>query len=334
MLVSVLLWRRERIRAKIGKFSLVLIIAAAIVLPWIFLTYGRAQTWLYVLQVGSEKTLEYSKRFPFPIFYFIEMVDPYPDIHPISLPIYILALLGLGFWLWRRRPEDKFSLIWFFLVYAIFEIIPAKSWRYVTLIFPVLAVSASSFFLLILDKVKDRLREHQAKLRKINITKVATIFFTLLLLISILYSSNLAYFWVEKDHIDIPVGEACRYVAERSEVNEIVAVLCIGNFFSVDTVEFYLQLYNPGQKQPLPYPELPVDAYTPIINVSWLIESSEALQVKYLLLFEHGNNTFFQSELTSQHVLDIMLDSGSYGKETEFGSFPRRIFILRFLSDS
>jgi len=331
MLVSVFLWGRVHILAKIRKFSLMLIIAAAIALPWVLLTFGRAQTWLYVLQVGSEQTLEYSKRFPFPIFYLIEMVDPYPDIHPISLPIYILALFGLGFWLWRRSPEDKFSLIWFFLVYSIFELIPAKSWRYITLVFPILAVSASNLFLLILDKVKDSLREHQANLRKINITKVATIFFTFLLLASILYSSHIAYLWVEKDHVDIPVGEACRYVAERSEVNETIAVLCVGNFFSVDTVEFYLQLYNPGQRQPLPYPELPVDAYKPLFNVSWLIESSEAWYIKYLLLFEHGNNTFFQSELTPQHVLDMMLDSGSFSKETEFGSFPRRIFIIRFL---
>ncbi len=331
MLVSMFLWGRDRIRARIRKFLLLIIIVAVIALPWILLTSGRAQTWLYVLQVGSENTLEYSQRYPFPIFYLIEMANIFPGIYPISLPIYILALLGLGFWLWRRSPEDKFSLIWFFLIYAIFELIPAKSWRYVTLVFPILAISASSFFLLILDKVKDRLRAYQANLCKIDITKVATVFLTVLLLISILYSSQVAYLWAKRYHFDVPVGEASRYVAERSEVTETVVVLCIVNFFSVDTVEFYLQLYNPGQRQPLSYPELAVDAYMLPFNVSELIEISEAWGVKYLLLYEHGNNTFFQSELTSQHVLDMLLDSGSFSKEAEFGSFPRRIYVIQFL---
>ncbi|UCC57902.1 MAG: glycosyltransferase family 39 protein [Candidatus Bathyarchaeum sp.] len=335
MLATMFIWGRERIRAKIGKFLLLLIIAGAVILPLVVFTIiqyaggGSLDTWLYVAQVGSEGTLTYSRRFPFPVFYLIEMTHPYSDIHPISLVAYIPALLGLGFWLLRRRREDKFSLIWFFVVYAIFEIIPAKSWRYVTLVFPILAVSASGFLLLIWDKLKDDLRKYQTRLCKVDTNKVATAFLICMVLFLVFFSSLNAYSWVKKDHVYVPVDEAGRYVAERAGINETV-VLCSGNFFSVDMVEFYLQVYNPDQDEPWSYPELPIDVYTPLFNVTELIERSESMNANYLLLFEHGNNTFFQSELTSQHVLEMMLNSNQFIVENEFGSFPRRIFIIRF----
>ena len=339
MLVSVFLMWRERILTKLGKFLLILIIAGSIALPWIFFTYqkdasGTLEKWLYVLQVGNEETLVYSKRFPLPIFYLIEMTYPYPDIHPISLPIYILALLGLGFWLWKRRREDKFSLIWFFVVYSVFTLIPTKSWRYVTLVFPVLAVSASDFILLIWDKVKNGLRARETRLRKMNVTKVATTVFIFLVLASVLYSSRDAYLWIKKDHVYVPVEEASRYVVEQSTLNETVVVLCASNLFNVGMVKFYLRIYDPNQRALWQYPEFPVDAYTPLFNETTLIERSEALHVKYLLLYEYGNLTFFQSEWRAHDVLEVLLNTDRFAVDTELGTFPRRIFMMRFLSTS
>jgi len=337
MLVSVFLLWRERILTKLGKFSLILIIAGATALPWIFFTYqkdasGTLEKWLYVLQVGNEETLVYSKRFPLPVFYLMEMTYPYPDIHPISLPIYILALLGLGFWLWRRRPEDKFSLIWFFVVYSVFTLIPTKSWRYVTLVFPVLAVSASDFILLVWDKVKNGLKACQISLRKNRIIAVAATVFIFFVVASVLYSSLNAYSWVEKDHFHVPVEEASQYVAKRSASNEAIIVLCASNFFNIDMMKFCLQIYDPNQRALWQYPELPVDAYTPFFNETTLIERSEALDVKYLLLYEYGNVTFFQSEWRASNVLEVLLNTNRFAVDTEIGTFPRRIFIMRFLS--
>jgi len=338
MLVSVFFLWRERILAKIGKFSLLLIIAGAFALPWIVFTQkyasGTLEEWLYVLQVGNEERLVYSTRFPLPIFYLIEMTYPYMDIHPISLPIYILALLGLGFWLWRRRREDKFSLIWFFVVYSVFTLIPNKNWRYVTPVFPILAVAASDFILFIWDKAKDGLRAYQISLHKKGITKVGTAVFVFLVVASVLHSSLDAYSWVEKDHVHVPVEEASRYVAERSALNETVVVLCTSNFFRVDMVKFYLQIYNPNQRLPWHYPELPVDAYMPIFNETTLIERSEALHVRYLLLYEYGNITFFQSEWRANDVLEVLLNTDRFAVDAELGNFPRRIFIMRFSSTS
>jgi hypothetical protein len=120
-------------------------------------------------------------------------------------------------------------------------------------------------------------------------------------------------------------------MAERPTLRETIMVLYGGNYFCADIVEFYLLVSNPNQKQPMQYPELPVDAYTPLFNVSCLIESSKTLNAKYLSLFEHGNITFYQSELTSHAVLESMLDANAFVVEKEFESFPRRIFILRFV---
>jgi 4-amino-4-deoxy-L-arabinose transferase-like glycosyltransferase len=335
MLVSLLFMGRQRIVTKLRKFLLIAIIAAAVVLPWFVVTYqqyasGMLGKWFYVLQMGNEERLAYSTRFPTPIFYLIEMTQPYPHIHPIYFPIFFLALLGLGLWLWRRREEDKFSLISFSVVYVVFTLITSKDWRYITLVFPILAVSASDFILSLWDKAKDMLRAPNLRLRKKNAAKVAATALILVVSVSVIYSSWEAYVWVEFDHVNIPIGEASQYVAEHTTLNETIVVLCGGNYFSADMVEFYLLISNPNREQPMQYPELPVDAYMPVFNVTWLIESSEALNVKYLLLYEHGNITFFQSELTSHDVLETMLDTKNFVVEKEFGSFPRRIFILRF----
>ena len=340
MLISGFFMWRKHIRKKIGKFVIMAIIAGAVVLPWFFLAYqqhasANLGTWFYAIQVGSEERTFYSEQFFLPLFYLKEMTYPYMDIHPISLPLYILAFLGLGFWLWRRKPEDKFFLIWFFVVYSVFTIIPNKNWRYVTPVFPILAVSASDFILFIWDKVKDGLKAYRNSLHRISVLKVVvTAVFVLLIGASLVHSWGDAYYWVEKDHVYIPLTEASRYVSENSAVNESVAVLFTGNYFSTDMVKFYLQTYDSDERELWTYPENPADAYKPTFNETLLIERCDASNVKYLLLYEHHDVTYFESDEKSYDVLDMMLNSGSFSKETEFGNYPRRIFIIRFLSNS
>jgi 4-amino-4-deoxy-L-arabinose transferase-like glycosyltransferase len=339
MLASILFVNRQHLSTKLRKYLLILIVAGAVVAPWAFIAYqqyssGMLSQWWYVLRMGNEERLVYSTRFPTPIFYLIEMTQPYPYIHPIYFPVYFLALSGLGLCLYRRREEDKFSLLTFVIVYIVFTLITSKDWRYITLVFPILAVSASEFILFLWDKAKSRLRAPHISFREKNVIKVAAAVLVLLSAVSVVYSSREAYLWIERDDVHIPIGEATQYVAERTTLDDGIVVLCGGNYFSVDMVEFYLLKDNPNREQPMQYPELPVDAYVPDFNVSWLIESSEDLHVKYLLLFEHGNITFYQSELNSQKVLDIMLDTEQFVVEKEFGTFPHRIFIIRFISNS
>jgi 4-amino-4-deoxy-L-arabinose transferase-like glycosyltransferase len=339
ILVSLLYFGKQRLSVKLSKFLLILVVAGAVIAPWAILTYQQYATkmfgkWLYVAGMGNEERLAYSTRFSTPVFYIIEMTQPYPHIHPIVFPVYILALLGLGFWLWRRREGDKFSLITFAVVYLVFTIITSKDWRYITLVFPILAVSASEFILFLWDKTKDRLKASHISFRQKSLAKVAAAALVLLVSVSVVYSSWEAYVWVHFDHVNIPVDEATQYVVERVTPDEKIVVLCAGNYFSADMVEFYLLVSDPDQEQPMQYPELAVDAYKPSFNFTWLIESSETLNVKYLLLFEHGNITYYESDLRSQDVLEAMLDTDRFVVEKEIGTFPRRIYILRFLLNS
>jgi 4-amino-4-deoxy-L-arabinose transferase-like glycosyltransferase len=340
MLVSGLLLWRERIPKKLSKLLLLAIIAAVVALPCIFLAYQHYNpeafgTWVYTLQAGSEERLEYGRRFPLPVFYLIEMTYPYENIHPISLPIYILAFLGLGYWLWRRSPEDKFSLIWFFVVYVFYTLfISNRNWRYVIAVFPILAVSASDFILFIWKKLRDAITAHTPKMHRISLPKVAAAVFVVLIVVSAVYSLENAYYWVEKNHVHIPVKEASQYVSENSAPNETAVVLFPVNYFSPDAVNFYLLTYESGERELWEYPEDPADVYKPVFNEAVLIQQCKTLNAKFLLLYEHGDATYFQSDWKSGDVIDNLLNSGSFTLERMFGSYPHRIFIIRFLTKS
>lgn len=337
VLVSLLYFCKQRLLSfKLKKFLIVLLVALVVVSPWVILTYQQYATqmfgkWLYVAGMGNEERLAYSTRFPTPIFYFIEMTQPYPHIHPIGLPVYIFALLGLGLWLWRRNESDKFSLLSFAIIYVVFTVITSKDWRYITLVFPLLAVSGSESILFLWDKAKERLTMPHISVNQKSLTKVAAAALVAVVAVSVVYSSWEAYVWVKFDHVNIPIDEATQYVVEHVTPEEEIVVLCAGNYFSADMVEFYLLVSDPNREQPLQYPELPVDAYKPSFNYTYLIETSEASNVKYLMLFEHGNCTYYESDLRAQDVLDAMLDTGRFVVEEEFGTFPRRIYVMRFL---
>jgi hypothetical protein len=291
--------------------------------------------WVYTLQEGSDERVAYGRRFPLPIFYLIEMTYPYMDLHPISLPIYILAFLGVGFWLWRRRPEDKFSLIWFIVVYVFYTLfISNRNWRYVIPLFPILAVSASDFILLIWNKLKDSIRAHKTSPHQILVRKVVAAVFVLLIAASVLYSLENAYYWVEKEHVQVPVEAASQYVSQNSASNEAAVVLFPVNYFSPDAVKFYLLLYDSGERTLWEYPEDPADVYTPIFDETVLIEQCERLNAKFLLLYENGDKTYFQSDLKSYDALDRLVDSGSFTLKETFGSSPQRVFVIRFLPSS
>jgi hypothetical protein len=308
-------------------------------LPWILIVYQHYATemlgiWFYVIQTGNEARLAYSTRFFTPIFYLIEMTQPYPNIHPIYLPVYVISLLGLGLWFIRKKESDKFSLLSFSVVYIIFTLITSKDWRYVTLIFPVLAVSASEFVLFLWDTTKAQIRKPRISFRQKNVIRLVALALVIVVGVFVIYSSWDAYNWIERDHIQIPVADSVEYVVEHTATDDELVVLCGDNFFSVDLVEFYLLRSDPNRDQPLPYPVKAVDAYEPLFNVTWLIETCDELNVKYLFLFEHGNNTFYESDLTSNKVLENMQQTNRFNLEKTFGTVPRRIYVIEFLSNS
>lgn len=346
MLMVLLVFGKQKIQNKLGTILVIGVVTAVIVLPWFLVAYQQytekiLETWIYSLQMGNESRLAYSTRMPLPIFYLIEMVWPFSYMHPISIFSYIFTLLGLAFIIKRRNNEDKIFALGFFVIYFVFTLITSKDWRYITLIFPILAISGSEFVLSAYGKAKDTIKLPQMTVSKKRLTKVFATIFILLVSFSILFSIWESYLWLEVEHFNVPVRDACQYVSENSEIDETAVAFFTTNYFSVGMMRFYLELYDSGQRNMLEFPQNAVDVYKPVPNderfffsLNKAIQRFEATNVKYLLLAEWKEKYYFKTFYDSSDVLENLNVTGHFAIETEFGSFPHRMFIIRFLPSS
>ena len=338
MIVGILWLGRDKLKARFTKFLLVAVIAVAVVVPWLVILYqangaNNFGQLLYAMQEGGQDRAQYSARFPAPVFYLIEMTWPFNDIpvHPVSLVLYVAGLLGLGLFAWRRKPEDKFFLAWFVVVYVFFTFVPNKQWRYVTTVFPVLAISAAIFIFFVYSKLAQAWKRKGLTLNKKRILQVASGFLVVFVVVSIAYSSNEAYQMVARDQIYIPISEATSYVTERMNANDSVMVLSAFNLFNRDMVKFYLEANGSKHNEVLQYPELAIDAFKPNFNITELVKFSEEKRVKYAFLYEYGGEVpYFQSNMTAMEVYKIITESGNFTYEYRVGSFPRTITIFSF----
>jgi predicted membrane-bound mannosyltransferase len=339
MLVSLLLLHREHISSKLGKLLLVAIIAGAVFLPWVFFLAsqnyagGMLGNWFYAVQVGNEERQLYSTRFPIPIFYLIEITYPYLHVHPISLPIYLIALGGFTLFLWRRKTEDKFTLLWFLIIYLVFTLIPNRNWRYVTPAFPALAVFTSVFIFSVWHRIRKIVATPNVSFRRKNTAEFAAVVFIVLVLGAAAFSSWDAYLWAKAYHVRVPVEEASRYVAEQVGSNGTVAILCATSMFNIDMVKFGMKKHGFDQINLWQYPALPADVYKPNFNVTELIETAERQNITYLMLDEYGNLPYYNSELTYHKVYESLYNSGRFTFDSMFGEPKNRIFILSFTSN-
>ncbi len=165
MIAGILILCRRRLASKFLRFTLLMLILVLLAILLInesyqIFTAKMPDQRIYTMQLGTPEKLIYSTRFEcpewlqLPIFYLIEMTWSYNDFHPISFFLYIIGLVGLGFFGWRRKDEDKLLLAWFFIVYIFFTLIANKQWHHVIPIFPVLAISAASLISFVKDKIK------------------------------------------------------------------------------------------------------------------------------------------------------------------------------------
>jgi 4-amino-4-deoxy-L-arabinose transferase-like glycosyltransferase len=340
MLTAILLLNRDKLRLKLSKFTLLAIIAVVIIVPWVLVIaqingLNKLGDLLYVIQEGGQDRALYSAKFPLPIFYLIEMTWPFNDIpvHPISSPIYILGLFGLGLWAYRRKLGDKFFLLWFVVVYVFFTLVPNKQWRYVTPIFPVLAISASSFIMFLYGKISATWKRPQISLNRVKALKVAALCFVFFAATAVVYSSYDAYQMVSRDQIHIPIGETADYLASHMSANESAVIVCAFNLFNQDMFRFYLPA-NMSPSQIWQYPALPVDSFTPNFNITEFVSLCEQRNVKYLILYDYGAYTpFFNTTLTYTNVTTSLLESGRFGytgDEPFFGDMPHRTFLVGF----
>jgi MFS family permease len=323
---------RNKFKAKITRFPLLLASAAIIIVPtlaWIY-SSGILGQWLGLMQSSDTLTNVYGARFPLPIFYMLETTIPFDYMHPILLPVFILGLLGLGFLVWRRKPEDKLLLVWFAVVYVFFTFVGTKSWRYVMPLFPVLAISASSFIIFLYGKLANVWRAAQTPSNKKLVAKLSA---GVLIGLSggVLVASVVdAYNWMSGDSEYIELPEAVNYMAERlGDQDESVMVVCGVNLVNQKGVEFYLKAYESKTNQVLLYPLEPADTYTPNFNLTAMTELCKAQNVKYVILFENRGETYYNSTLTAGSIGRAMLDSGIVYYEATFGVKPDRIFVFQ-----
>jgi 4-amino-4-deoxy-L-arabinose transferase-like glycosyltransferase len=338
MVASVFLVGSGYLKARLSRFPFLVLTAVIVVVPWILFAYqtystGMLDQWLYALNTGNPQKSVYSLRYPTPIFYLIEMVWTYGVKHPISFLVYGLSLAGIGFFVWRRKPQDKFLAIWFFSAYLFFTLISNREWRYMVAVFPVLAISAASLVAFTYGKAAESWKGVQISLKRARLLKIAAAGLIALTIFAVAYSCMDAYAWVENDNAyNLPMQQASEYAVARLEGNESLALLCPLNLFNSGIIAFYVAAASQGKQTPLwQYPKLPVDTYKPNFNVTELATLCEAKNARYLLLFEYGETyPYFDTDLTMQSVYEQLLASGRFSIETSFGEYPTKIFVLSF----
>ncbi len=345
MLLSILFLARKRLKLNLVKFLAIVAVVAIVVMPWFLAVYHyngmtKFETIQYVMSEGGQDRPAYSNRFqPSPVFYLLEMTWPFNDIavHPISVPIFILGLAGLGLFAYRRRKTDIFFLTWFVVIYAFFTLIPNRQWRYVTPLFPILAISAACFIMFLYGKVQGW-RPHSIGLRADRLKKVAAAIFITIIAGTVAYSGYNAYQMTVRDQIHIPVEEATAYLSSHLDQNQSAVLVCSFNLISQDMFRFYLP-QNMSRDQIWQYPALAVDAFTPDFNKTEFVNLCQERNVKYIILFDYGVHTkFFNTTLDYTQVETMIGETGRFGDPNDqpfwgefYGNYGYRIFLVRFL---
>jgi len=338
--LSILFLAKDRLKWAYKKFTITILTALLVITPWILISYQVytdyiLNQWLYALQVGNPERSVYSERFFQPIFYLIDMVWPYDVLHPISLFIYVAALTGLAYLAWRRKPQDKYLLIWFASIYIFFTLISNKSWRYVLTLFPVLAISGSVAFWVAFGKLQGKWRHGTGSVGRKRFYKVAGVLLVVSLLCAVAFSVYDTYIYAKKYDINIPIEEATNYAYRNMALNKSIMLLCPFDLFNREMVRFYLWQDGDNVIPVFQYPRLAVDAYAPDFNITELIRQCRAYKVQYLFTYEFGGTvTYYNSTLNLQQIYQQLYASGNFTQITDnatFGENPRRIFILEFI---
>lgn len=344
MIMAIVVLCRKKLRLHFSKFLVLPLIAVLVVVPWVLVLYqinglDRFGELLYVVQEGGQDRAVYSGRFWWPIFYIVEVTWPFPDVpvHPISLPLYVLGLCGLALWAYRRKTEDKFFLVWFATVYVFFTLIPNKQWRYVIPLFPVLAISASSFIFFVYGKIGATWKAAQASLSNLRVRQVAAALSIALVASAIVYSGYEAYQMTARDQIHVPIEEAANYLVSHMSLNQSAVIVCASNILNQDMFRFYLPA-NMTKEQVWQYPAFAVDAFKPDFNITEFVDLCQQRNVKYIILFDYGPHMqFFNTTLDYTQVKTMIYSTGRFDDPTDrpfFGEFADnkgyRLFLVRF----
>jgi hypothetical protein len=339
MALSVLFLCRNRLKISLAKVLVIILIAVLIVLPWLIMVYQvdgqtKFQEITSALEYGSQNTPQYSNRFFLPVFYIIELTWPVngAPVHPISLPIMILGLAGLGLFAYRRKKQDIFLLTWFLSVYVFFTFVPNRQWRYADPVFPILAISAACFLIFLYGKIS-RWHPSLPGYNSVSIKKLAAALFIFLAVATVLFSANDSYQMTARDQVSVPIQQTAAYLEGHLEANQSAVILCAFNLLNDDMFHFYFPA-NMSENQIWQYPSMAVDAYTPIFNITEFVNLCIERNVKYVILYDYGTNTpFYDTALTYGSIMQQIYATHRFGVPTDqpfFGDMPNRLFLVRF----
>jgi hypothetical protein len=122
-------------------------------------------------------------------------------------------------------------------------------------------------------------------------------------------------------------------VANRLQPSQNVLVLCSFNLFSQDMIRFYFLANQSINTWLYQYPEMPVDTYTPDINVTQIVNLCQEHNIKYIMVDEYGGDTFHYFN-TTYNFADLnasLMATGRFQYEpVSFYEEPGRIFIMTF----
>ena len=283
----------------------------------------------FAIQTGTAERAVSSLRYPAPVFYLIETCWNSSNLHPVSLLLYGASIAGVLLFLFRRKTSDKFLLLWFAAVYGVFSFIPNKEWRYIVLLFPVLAVSASSLIVSAGDKLRKMWQSQKTSGRR-NLAKLGAVVLIAFTASGVLLSCSDASAWLGTAPAALPVEKAAAFAGQTLAFNQSIAVACPTNLLNDYMVWFGLISQSPSDSKVWQYPALASDAYTISFNTTEFIALCHKTNTKYVFLYEYNDNHYFNSTLTQHDILAALNATNRFTVAETFGTEPNRIFVLSF----
>ncbi len=339
MLLSLFFWKRDYLKTQLKSLMrlprlavVVLVIGVAAIVLYLLSSSGLLSLLLFTIREGTAQKAFYSRQYPAPIFYFVEMTWFNNVVQPISLILYAIAIAGLGLMAYRRKRQDKFLLLWFIVVYFVFTLIPNKDWRYVTIAFPVLAISAANLLIATFEGLSKIVRTAKTSLTRKLGAKIIGGLLVALVLTGVYYSFVSAYNWQVQTGFQVPVEQATFFASQNLNQNQSLVVACPVNSFNEQMVWLYMSMKNPNQRynQILQYPALAADAYSPDFNISQFVILCQQHNAKYVLIYEFGDLQYFSSTLTQQQVCSSLNRTGEFTLQATFGTQPNRVFVYSY----
>jgi 4-amino-4-deoxy-L-arabinose transferase-like glycosyltransferase len=340
MLIGAWFWKKDHLKTEAKNWftmpKLAIIIAALAIVITVFavlLFTGTIDFLIYAFGTGSQLKEAYSTRYPLPIFYFVEMTWFTDILHPVSVLLYLVSLIGLAFMVYRRKASDKYLLLGFAVVYLVFTLVPNREWRYLSIAFPVLAIAASSFIAASWGKMRKITQTASSGLGRWG-ARAGAVFLMAIVASGVALSCSDAYVWIKQDSINVPVEQTSFYTGNGLAENQTLVVVAAVNHFNKYMVSFCLSTkdanrnFNDTCQQ---YPAAAMDSFAPTFNATELVTMCEANNTKYVLLFEYGHDLpYLQSDLTASKVYEQIDATGNFTLNQTFGTEPNRIFVFEF----